>query len=93
MDLQRRPAFHVSSEREKGLYEWFDLGREYGGVDAGDVCALGIADGEEWELFAGLDVPLEELRQFIGASAFAAKPSLNVARAAKTGNVIFALVE
>ena len=37
--------------------------------------SLGIADGEEWELFAGLDVPLEELRQFIGANAFAAKPS------------------
>src|SRR5262249_44437445 len=37
--------------------------------------SLGIADGEEWELFAGLDVPLEDLRQFIGGSAFAAKPS------------------
>jgi pyruvate dehydrogenase E1 component len=44
--------------------------------------AQGIADGEEWELFAGLDVPQHQIEQFLAAVPIAARPAQPMRRAA-----------
>jgi len=44
--------------------------------------AQGIAEGEEWEPFAGLDLPVRRLREFLAGVEFARRPAPPAQRAA-----------